>query len=172
MYDREELIMTVLKAKDDLWQIIKREFDEYEKYSEILNKKKDAILNHSNDLELLNKIVGIEEKITLVIKDLEAKRASALVEYAELSGQDINDLIFTGIFNNPKEIDFLNDFKSMVMSTIDLNEEVKLFLDYMLRFNVTIIKGIYSSLKKLTYSKDKKSESIKKQSFNLVDLRA
>lgn len=164
--------MTVLKAKETLWQIIHREFDEYKKYLEILNNKKDAILNHHDDLELLNKIVRSEEKITLIIKDLETERKTALEEYAELSGQNIKELIFTGIFNDTKEIAFLNDFKSMVMSTMELNDQVKTFLDYMLRYNVTIIKGIYTSLKKLTYSKDKASEARKKQSFNLVDIRA
>jgi len=164
--------MTALEAKNTLWEIIQKEFQEYEKYFNILTNKKATILNDPNNLDLLNDIIKKEEKKISEVKKLEKDRNYILKKYASLSGKKEGSLRFSDIFTEDNKSEFLKKFKTIVTDAYYLNDEIKLLSNYMLKMNVTIIKGIYKSLKKLTYSRDKQSESKKKQSFNLVDLRA
>ena len=164
------------KLLSDLLDVLKREYEKYEKLQETADKKKDILVE--NEIEELADIVQKEDEIITEIEDLENKRTELLKTILDTSKIDEDELNYKELTSYLPDSwkEKFDPVRDRLLNIIELlhqkNEENRLLLQEAIKVNNFSINMLQKTLEPMnnTYNKKKKSET--KQGYNIVDRRA
>ena len=164
------------KLLTDLLNVLKKEYEQYEKLKDTADKKTDTLVE--NEIERLAEIVQDEDEIISDIEELEIERnelIEKLLDIFDIKEDEINYRELTDYLPDKwqKQFDPIRDkLIDSINSLHEKNEKNRMLLQEAVKlnnFSVNMLQKVLEPINQ-TYNKDKKQEN--KQGYNIVDRKA
>ncbi|MFW5985577.1 MAG: flagellar protein FlgN [Halanaerobiaceae bacterium] len=163
------------KLLDNLYAVLKTEYEYYQKLNDFASEKKEAIIE--NDVEKLTEIIEKEKDIIAEINQLEDKRDNLLAEFNSKVDLDTEQLNYSQLVENisQKWETRLGELREKLLNIIDelhqKNEENKSLINEAIKLNNFSFKMMTRLLNpdSNTYNPDDKGED---SSNHIMDRRA
>ena len=147
---------------DNLVEVLEEENTQYEKLIELSLEKKQAIIKA--DIQSLEDVVGREQEVTSLLRNLDIRRDSVLKDMADVLGKSFEEMTVTKLIGyldqQPKEQERLSIIRAKILETGEKmheankrNEQLLKQALEMVEFDLTLFKSMRQAPETANYNR-------------------